>query len=140
MNEMAHKCGTFQVLVVDDESLMRHFVPRVLKPLGISADVAENGLQALQKISAGRFDLVITDICMPEMDGLELLLWMQNNRPRVEGIIISGHDASETMTGQKLTNVADYLTKPFKMVELQEAVRRSMQRSTGRHTEGTVRN
>jgi len=140
MNGTARKTGIFQVLVVDDELLIRHFVPKVLKPLGIVAEVAENGLQAQQKIRTGRFDLVITDIGMPEMDGLELLLWMRNHRPGLEGIIISGHDASETMSGGNLTNVADYLTKPFKMMDLQEAVRRSMVRHANRDAEHPVQN
>lgn len=124
--------GSFRVLVVDDDALIRHVIPRALHNWGISVDVAENGLRAQRKILTDNFDLVITDLSMPEMDGEELLLWMKENRPHIEGIVMSGYDLSDIMAGELSGWVTDYLAKPFPMADLQEVVMRSMDRLQNR--------
>jgi len=118
----------FHILVVDDEFLIRFAVPKALNRLGVSVDVAENGLQAQKKILAGNYDLVITDIIMPEMNGVDLLRWMKKSRPQIKGIVMTGFGISEEMTGEFLGTVTEYLTKPFSLVTLQEAVKRSIER------------
>jgi len=122
------KKDQFHILVVDDESLIRFIVAKALNRLGVSIDVAENGLQARKKILAGNYDLVITDINMPEMNGLDLLRWMKKNRPQLKGIVMTGYGISETMTEELLGTVTDYLTKPFPLVTLQEVVGRNIDR------------
>ena len=123
----------FQVLVVEDDSLILHLVPKVLKSLEVSVDVAENGLQAQSKVLARNYDLVITDIHMPKMNGLELLLWLKKHRPNIERIVMTGYDITEVLSNKELGGVADYLTKPFKIIQLQEAVMKSMQRLKSRN-------
>lgn len=118
----------FRILVVDDEFLIRYMIPKALNPLGVYVDVAEDGLQAQGKILAGNFDLIITDINMPEMDGWELLSWVKENRPQIEGIVMTGFDIAETMSKELPENAKDFLAKPFPTEQLLEAVRRSMER------------
>jgi len=134
--EAANKKRPFHILVVDDESLICLMVSKALNQLGASVDVAENGLQAQKKILAGNFDLVITDINMPEMNGVDLLLWMKKHRPHIKGIVMTGYEITEAMTDKLLGTVTDYLTKPFSLVRLQEAVKRSIERLACRD-EGT---
>ena len=123
----SNKEHAFHVLVVDDEYLIRHVTAKVLKNQGISVDLAANGLEAQGKILAGHhYDLVITDINMPEMDGLELLLWLKKHRPLIDGIVMTGYDVSDLQSNKQLEWVRDYLIKPFSMDKLQEAVKRSM--------------
>ena len=120
--------GIFHVLVVDDEYLIRSIVPKALTVLGVKVDVAENGRQAQEKILSGNFDLVITDINMPEMNGLELMLWVKKHRPHIEGILMSGYGTANRLSNEQLGGMTEYLRKPFPMVKLHEAVRRSMGR------------
>ena len=91
----------FHILVVDDEYLIRSLVPKALTVLGVTVDVAENGRQAKAKILSGNFDLVITDINMPEMNGLELLRWIKKHRPHIEGIVMTGYDSTETLSKEQ---------------------------------------
>jgi len=69
------------ILVVDDEPQVSHFLERVLKEACYVVSAAENGRQALARIQAENFDLILSDILMPDMDGLEFLreLWMVSN-------------------------------------------------------------
>lgn len=131
---------SFHVLVVDDDALIRHVIPRALQRLGVAVDVAENGRKAQRKILAGDFDLVITDLNMPEMNGEDLLLWVKENRPHIEGIVMSGYDFTRVMAGGLSDWVTDYLAKPFPTAVLEEAVMRSMERLKGREEGGIAKN
>jgi len=122
------KKRTFHILVVDDDPLIRFMVEEALNKPEVSIDVAKNGLQAQEKILAGNYDLVITDIDMPEMNGVDLLRWMKKSRPQIKRIVITGYGISETMTDELLGTVSDFFTKPFSLVTLQEAVKRSIER------------
>ena len=128
MTEAVKKEKPFHVLVVDDDSLIRHIIPRALKKLEVLVDVAEDGLQAQKKILAGNYDLVITDINMPRMNGVELLLWLKQHRPQVEGIAMTGYEIADTFSNDLSECVTDFISKPFPMTRLQEAVKASMQR------------
>jgi DNA-binding NtrC family response regulator len=123
----------FHILVVDDEPLILFIAAKALNQPGVSVDVAENGLQAQKRILVGNYDLVITDINMPEMNGVDLLRWVKKSRPQIEGIVMTGHGISEAMTDELLGTVTDYLTKPFPLVMLQEAVKRSIERLESRN-------
>lgn len=118
----------FRVLVVDDEDLIRYSVSKALSRFGISVDVAENGLQAKSKIKAGTFNLVITDFHMPEMNGADLLGWLKEKQPHIEGMMMTGCDLDERITSELSGLVAGFLIKPFPMAMLQEAVLKSMER------------
>ena len=132
MTEGNYTNEAFHVLLVDDEYLIRSIVPKALTALGIRVDVAENGRQAQEKILSGSYDLVITDINMPEMNGLELLLWLKKHRPHIEGILMSGYDTTNRPFWEQLGGTTEFLSKPFPMVKLHEAVRRSMSRIVSR--------
>lgn len=126
----------FHVLVVDDDSLIRYILLKALKKLEVTVDVAENGLLAQRKILAGNYDLVITDINMPEMNGLELLLWLKKHRPHIEGIVMTGYEISDAYCCELAEYVKDYLAKPFPMARLEEVVRESMNRIRRRDERG----
>jgi DNA-binding NtrC family response regulator len=115
------------ILVVDDDALISFIVAETLNRPGVSVDLAENGLQAQKKILAGNYDLVVTDINMPEMNGVDLLRWVKKSRPHIKGIVMTGYYISEAMTDELLGTVSDYLTKPFSLVTLQEAVKRGLE-------------
>ncbi|MEJ2690759.1 MAG: response regulator, partial [Deltaproteobacteria bacterium] len=130
----------FHVLVVDDEFLIRNMVRKALAHLGVTVDVAENGLEAQQKIIAGNYNLVITDINMPEMNGADLLRWIWENHPNIEGIVMTGYDLDKAITTELSAWVTDYLIKPFPLAKLLDAVKRSMDRLEGREGRNLEKN
>lgn len=102
------------ILLVDDESVIRGVLGRSLEREGIKVTTAENGVEALEKIRSGRFDAVISDILMPLMDGLELLVQIKNDYPEMPVILITG--ASGQFTGKQALEAGaeDFIIKPFK--------------------------
>lgn len=79
-----------RVLLADDDSVAAKTLADVLRRAGFCVRVADSGKQALQRLSAEPVDLLITDIVMPEMDGLELLRWLRCLQPSVPAIALSG--------------------------------------------------
>ena len=109
-----------KVLVVDDDSLVRDLLCEILTEEGYSVDSASNGIEALEKLEAGRFDLVTSDIEMPEMTGIELAREMRSiSSPPL--ILMSGN----IYTKEESIALADYfLLKPFEFNDLLSIVER----------------
>jgi DNA-binding NtrC family response regulator len=80
-----------QVLVVDDEPAMRELLATYLAEFGITPLTAQNGAQALEIVQSRPVDLIITDLWMPEMDGLELLQRVKTINARIPVAVLSGH-------------------------------------------------
>ncbi len=102
------------VLVVDDYAAVRKTIKELVQSLGLSTQEAENGLKAQELLQTQSFDLVITDLVMPEMDGFELTEAIKNN-PKLRNIpvvIISTHADSKYIFRALRLGADDYLTKP----------------------------
>jgi len=117
-----------QVLLVDDE-------PGILKVLGISlADrgyrvlTAENGEEALRVFHEARPEVILTDIKMPGMDGIELLKRIKEESPNTEVIMITGHGEMELAIQSLKYDASDFITKPIHDEALDIALRRAMER------------
>lgn len=87
MSEPAPSRG--RVLVVDDEAFTRRGLQKLLELEGFSADVAEDGPSALRRVAEGAFDVVVTDLRMPNMDGLTLLSRLREEAPDLPVIVMS---------------------------------------------------
>jgi len=112
------------VLVVDDSSTVRKFVSVSLTMQGFKVVTASDGMDALEKLPAGKVDLVITDLNMPNMDGLELIRALRENalyRDLPVIILTSLNDDQSKNTGINL-GVASYLLKPFSLEKIQYEV------------------
>lgn len=83
------------ILVVDDEKNIRLTLSQSLEPMGIPVQTAVNGEEALQKLREGRFGLVFLDLKMPGMDGMDVLLRIKDEWPRVR-VIITAHGTIES--------------------------------------------
>jgi len=113
-----------KVLVVDDEKNMRQSISEYLALEHIEAKEAENGLCAQRLLSEEAFDLLITDLKMPGMSGLDLLAWMRESGPSVPVIMMSAFgDVRDAVQAMKL-GAKDYLVKPFDPEELIMRIRR----------------
>ncbi len=112
------------ILIVDDEPKMRRVLEIALKNMGHRTIVAENGRDALDLFRKVGADLVITDIRMPQMDGLELLTTLRESGSEVPVIVITAHGALETAVASLRQRASDYLQRPFDLGVLERAVSR----------------
>ncbi len=110
----------FKVLVVDDEKdFLEMTVNRMLKR-NLSCEGAASGEEAVEKIANGRFDVVLLDVKMPGMDGIETLREIKKLKPLVEVVMLTGHASVESgIDGMKL-GAFDYLMKPIELDTLLE--------------------
>ncbi len=113
----------FNVLVVDDEEEFREMTIKRLMRKELQAEGAENGAVALKMIEKGHFDVVLLDVKMPEMDGIEALRRIREIKPLVEVVLLTGHASVDSgIEGMKL-GAFDYLMKPMEFEELLEKLR-----------------
>ena len=101
------------ILVIDDDRLIRSFISTVLKEEGHRIEEAGSGNSGLNKLRATDFDLVITDLRMPDRTGLDVLREGRNIRPDARWIIITAYGSIETAVEAMKMGASDYLTKPF---------------------------
>jgi two-component system, NtrC family, response regulator len=102
-----------RILVVDDEEGMCEFLQYLLEGEGYEVDVAHSGDQALAKVKDTSFDLVLADIRMPGIDGLEMLRHMREADETTVVIVMTGYSSLETAIKAIKYDASDYLTKPF---------------------------
>jgi len=115
---------TRKVLIVDDDRLLRENVARILRPLGLEVSQAEDGLEAMELLRSSRPDLLITDIEMPRISGLQLVQWMRRS-PELANVLVmiltSRASLDDKLRG--LEGADDYITKPFEALELKARVK-----------------
>jgi DNA-binding NtrC family response regulator len=102
-----------RILVVDDEKGMCEFLHYLLEGEGYEVDEAHSGSEALDKIREQRFDLVLADIKMPGIDGLEMLRRMREADENIVVIVMTAYSSLETAIKAIKYDASDYLTKPF---------------------------
>jgi response regulator RpfG family c-di-GMP phosphodiesterase len=112
MNEKNYK-----VLVVDDEDYIRESIEIILRTEGFEVFSVNSGFKALEVLQKNNIDVVLTDIKMPEMDGVTLLRKIKENYP-VEVILITGFPSLDTAVESVKFGAYDYITKPFKVDDL----------------------
>jgi len=115
---------THTILIVDDEQNMRVALFEALSRNGHDVAVAENGQMALEMIAKHPPDLVVTDIKMPGMDGLELLRQVKALRPELPVVIMTGFATVDTAVEAMKQGAFDYLLKPFPVEVIEETVAR----------------
>lgn len=117
-----------RVLVVDDDENHAEAVADSLSPLGYECQVAGSGEKGLALIEADEFDVVITDLKMGEIDGLELLQKAKEELPDAEVILLTGHSSFKSALAAGQAGAFMYLTKPVDISELRQAVERASTR------------
>ena len=110
----------FNVLIVDDEEEFRDLTVKILAKRGLNAQGAENGEKALEILEHSRTDVVLLDVKMPGIDGIETLRRIRGLKPIVEVVLLTGHASVESgIEGMKL-GAFDYLMKPIETEPLLE--------------------
>lgn len=117
-----------KILIVDDERSIRNSLAELLEMEGHTVEKAENGTAALVALEGGELELVISDIKMPEMDGVELLEAISEKYPDLPVVMISGHGTIETAVSCLRKGAADFIEKPIDMNRVLASVRGALER------------
>ncbi len=117
-----------RILIVDDEDGMRRLLSRVLTREGYETSAVGSGAEALRLVASERFDLVVTDIKMPEMDGLQLLAELKEYEPSLPIIVITAYGTIENAVQALRSGAYDYIAKPFENDEIKLTVAKAFER------------
>jgi two-component system response regulator AtoC len=115
-----------QILVVDDEPNLRRVLRAQLERDGYDVHTAEDGEQAIALLRDNHLDLVITDLRMPKLDGMELLRRIVSSEDAVPVVMITAHGTVDTAVEALKTGAFDYITKPFDQAEVRTIVRKAL--------------
>ncbi len=118
-----------RILVVDDEEMIVNLCLRVLKKEGYEVTGASNGKEALRIVSSNTFHMVITDMLMPGMDGLETFLAIKERKPGIIGIMITAHGTVDTAIEAMGLGLSSFIRKPFVPMELAQVVKEAFGRA-----------
>lgn len=125
----------FRILVVDDEQMARDNIERVIVKDGHIVQTASNGVDALEKVKRQEFDLIITDMKMDRMNGIELTENIKKAAPRTEIMLVTGFATVDSAVDAFTKGAAYFLSKPYKLDELRAAVKRILEKK--RHAQIT---
>ena len=114
-------------LVVDDEKVIVRSVQMILKAEGYDIEGASSGKDAILKMEQNKYDLVLTDLMMPEMDGIALIRWLKENKPDVGVVILTGYPSQETIKEALELGIIDYVPKPFTPAVLLDVTQRAIE-------------
>ncbi len=123
------------VLVVDDEEIVCKSCSRILAQRGHNVRTVLSGREALRKVEEDKFDVLIADWKMPEIDGMEVLRIVKKNHPEIVVIMITGYPTVESAVNAMRLGVSNYVPKPIDPNELTEVLQRQRaleERQTGR--------
>jgi len=114
------------VLVVDDEAVIREGLRRILEMDGFSVETSSSGTLALERLQEKDFDLVISDLKMPGMSGMDVLKTIKVLQPEVPVIIITGYSTVDTAVEAMKNGAFDYIAKPFTPEQINEKVQKAL--------------
>lgn len=118
-----------RILVVDDEKGVREMIQSFLTTEGYLVTTAEDGIDALEKLKDDSYDLLITDLVMPNMDGLELIDCVCRKRSKVTSLIITGSPLESIAEYVEQRGVFACISKPFPLNYLSRMVRKGLDRT-----------
>ena len=127
---MTPSAPDIRVLVVDDDPAIREALARTLKKLGFAVLLAEDGQAGLDRLREGGVHIIMADLQMPKVSGQELLRAAKTLAPDVEVIVITGHGTVEDAVEAMKEGAYDFITKPFKRVQLEQTIRRAAEKQT----------
>jgi two-component system response regulator PilR (NtrC family) len=117
-----------KILVVDDEQSMRDFLSIMLKKEGYEVVVAESGAKAVKAVQAEIFDIVISDMKMAGMNGIDVLKTVKEASPETVVIMITAYATAETAVEAMKQGAYDYITKPFKVDEIKLIIQKAFEK------------
>lgn len=119
-----------KILIVDDDPFVLQVTKSIIASNGFAADTARDGQEAVAKLQSDHFSIVITDINMPNMDGMQLLRHVKEHLPKIGVIVVTGLSEQYTYIDVINAGAIDYMTKPFENSELLAKLRRVVREQT----------
>lgn len=119
--------GTYSILIVDDEAQNRDYLSEILSEEQYAVTAVANGKDAVARLSQDLFHVVLTDLQMPELDGLGVIRYLIESRLNCIGIIYTGYGSVKTAVDAMKLGAFDYLTKPFKAEEIKVVVKKALE-------------
>lgn len=122
---------TLRVLIVDDEDDFRETIVKRLNARKILAEGAASGIKGLEILKAKDFDVIVLDVKMPDMDGIETLRHVKQMKPEVEVIMLTGHASVEFGIKGMQLGAFDYVMKPAPLNELLDTITQAYNKKRG---------
>lgn len=131
-----------RILVIDDEESIRSTLEEFLVLANYRVETAASGKEGLDRLGRDAFDLVLTDLRLPDMDGLEVIKWLRETQPALPVLVMTGHATVESTIQALRLGAYDYLQKPFRLDEIERTIENCLerQRLERRNTELTEMN
>ncbi len=123
-----------RVLIVDDEAGMREFLTILLEREGFEVESAQDGQEALQTVQDASFDLIISDLRMPTVDGVRLLEGLKRFQSEIPVILITAYASADSAIEAMKLGAYDYLSKPFRVEEIKQVISRALEAKASRVT------
>ena len=120
-----------KILVIDDEKLITDSLLKLLKRENYEVEIAHSGAKAFELIKTNDFNLIISDIRMPDMNGIEIIknirkYLKQKKKNAIPEILITGYATQENMDEAEKLNVVDYIYKPFNINDLLNTIKKNI--------------
>ncbi len=117
----------FRILIVDDEESLREMLKEFLEGEGMLVELAQNGREALEKLHSLSFDLVLLDLRMPGVSGVEVLQEIKKEEPELPVVVITAYGSVDNAVETLKMGAFDFITKPFKLEELLNTISRALE-------------
>ena len=141
-NVSRHKLSAPEVLIAEKDKLLRLMMAKLLQVSGYRVITCGNGLQALELSARQSFDLIIADLMLPGVGGMEVLKGVKENQPRAKVILVTDTPSSETLLEAKYAGAYSYLRKPLQLRQfllvLKDAIEHSRLRDSCLHQQATA--
>ncbi|HXW09926.1 MAG TPA: response regulator, partial [Steroidobacteraceae bacterium] len=125
MNDRA-RLSRPRALVVDDEPDIRDLLSMTLRRMQVDVETASDRASAIRRLGSERFDLVLTDMRLPDGDGLDIVQWIQQQRPGVPVAVITAHGNVETAVRALKLGAFDFISKPLDLVALRKMIQATL--------------
>ncbi len=126
---MDKELSKIKLLLVDDEEEFLTSSSQALGRRGFEVDIAPNGVSALDMIDKSNYDLVVLDVKMPDIDGIEVFRQISKKLPNLPVILLTGHSTFHDAFQTSKNGIADYISKPVDMEELAERIRKALNKA-----------
>lgn len=113
-----------KILVIEDDAIMRNGLVELLSGEGYAVDSADNGQKGLEAVKNDDYDIVLTDLIMPRVGGMDVLREAKRIKPKSHVILITAFATIENAVDAMKAGASDYITKPFKVDEVQTKIRK----------------